>query len=157
MWSKHSGMIQAQRDTAHLEHIWHFACVVGPENKHSVRRKKYLQWHSSFMCWWWNFFYRLFFRIMASHFIWSFFWQALWNIHVILPAQKICCQFLWVWGIISEYVSLHFPAFAQNVLNEAYRERILAFVLTTLNGFWLAEIIGICVLRGVSPKTDKLF
>ncbi len=38
--SKHSGMIQAQQDTAHMEHMWHIACVVGPENKHSVRKKK---------------------------------------------------------------------------------------------------------------------
>lgn len=84
------------------EHIRHF-CMCGWAWKQAFCEKNsYLQWHSLFMCWWWNyfFFFRLFLRIMASHFIqtFNFFWQALWNIHVFLPAQKICCQFLWVWG-----------------------------------------------------------
>lgn len=33
--SKHSGMIQARQEPAHLEHATLSSCEVGPENKHS--------------------------------------------------------------------------------------------------------------------------
>ena len=44
--SKHSGIIQARQDTARSDHRWHFACEVGPENEHSVIKKKDIPWHS---------------------------------------------------------------------------------------------------------------
>lgn len=139
-------MIQAQQDTAHLEHVWHFARVAGPENEHSVRKDKYLQWHSAFMCWWWNFFFRLFFRITASH--WSDLCrQALWNIHVILPAREICCQFFvglgnHIWICVSPFSS---------IWNRCWKELYLvdrtlqgqACIHCLDQGFWLTEIINI--------------
>lgn len=89
--SKHSGMIPARRSP-------------GPGNENSVRKDDYLQRHSAFTCWRWNFFFRLFFQIMASHSIWSLS-TGIVKYQCYFPTRETRCRFWWVWGIISEYAS----------------------------------------------------
>lgn len=101
------------------EHIRHF-CMCGWAWKQALCEKNsYLQWHSLFMCWWWNyfFFFRLFLRIMASHFIQTFiFFDRHCEISMsFYQPRKFAASFCGFGEIISGYVSLHFPAFALNL------------------------------------------
>lgn len=111
MWSEHSGMIQVQRDTAHVEHIWH----VDMDLKSSTLLEQENNFNSdtpSFTCWWWNFF-RLFFRKMVSYWIWAFiFLTGIVKYPCYSTSPENVLPAIVGLGIISEYVSLHFPAFS---------------------------------------------
>lgn len=125
-------------------------CMCSWVRKQALRERKiyiYLQWHSTFMCWWWNFFlfFRLFFGIMASHLIWSFFDRHVKYLCYSTSPENLLPVFV---GLGESYlnVSLHFPAFVIDVEGNfiewtgVFRLNV-AFAFITWNGFYITEII----------------
>lgn len=113
-------MIQARQDTAQLEHRRHFACVVGPENEHSVRKEKKkitvaLRVHVLMV--------KLLSLLQVLPLLQNngvtfdpIFVDRRCEISMLFYRPgKFAASFCGFGGIISEYVSLHFLAFAVDV------------------------------------------
>lgn len=100
------------------------------------------------MCWWWKLLLQVILKNNGVTFdlIFFFFFDRHCEISMLFyQPGKICCQFLWVWGIISEYVSLHFPAFAMDVERNLIERTGVrdGSEIITWRRFWQTKVIEI--------------
>ena len=121
--SKHSGMIQAQQDTAHLEHIWHF-CMCSWARKQALRERKIyiftVALHVHVLMVKLLPLLQVILRNNGVTFNLIFFWQACEISMLFHQPGKFTASFCGFGGIISECVS-PFSSICNRCWRELYR------------------------------------